>query len=253
MKSNLIKSLVITVLVIIAAIAAQAQVKPTKAPTKSGSMNSQYRLYGDYNYIMASPSDVNSYGSSLTWGGTTQYDHSISNLNGFSIGAGYKISTGYFSLEYNYALQELPTKTILPGPNTIQYSFDYLTIYALHDWVFDSGTNQSYELGVGLGYAVKYRYHWLQNSGGATEEVIWQANPLVAKVRANYNYHFSDYLKIRMGASYEYATSSNMSSDSAHPLILGGIVSGQPLRNGTQDVKVDISGLRINAGLLLEF
>lgn len=252
MKINFISSIFITLLIILAKQGVFAQTPLPKAPTKNMPSQTLYRIYADYNYVMVNPNNLNDYGTSLTWGGTTKVATTFTNLNGFTAGAAYKTDQGYLGAEYSYAIQELPKTTILPGPNTIQYSFDYLTLYLVHDWVFELKENQSYELGAGIGYALQYRYHWLQASSSSTEEVIWQANPIVAKIRATYNYALNDSFRIRAGATYEYATSSSLSSDSAHPLIQG-IVAGQPLRSNGQDVTVDMSGLRFNAGLSLVF
>ncbi len=252
MKIKFVFSVLIALLISLAKQDVFAQTPLPKAPTKNMPSQTLYRIYADYNYTMVSPGNLNDYGTSLTWGGTTKVATTFTNLNGYTVGAGYKMDRDYIGAEYSYAIQELPKTTILPGPNTIQYSFDYLTMYLVYDKVFDLNETQSYELGGGIGYAIYYRYHWLQTSSSSTEEVIWQANPIVAKIRATYNYALSDSFKVRVGATYEYATSSSLSSDSAHPLIQG-IVAGQPLRSNGQDVTVDISGLRINAGLSLIF
>lgn len=252
MKFNFISPVLLTLLIVITKSNLYAQTPLPKAPTKNMPSQTLYRIYADYNYVMANPINLNDYGTSLTWGGTTRSTTTFSNLNGFTGGAGYKMDQSYLGAEYSYATQELPKTTILPGPNTIQYSFDYLSLYLVYDRVFDINETQSYEIGGGLGYALYYRYHWLQSSSTSTEEVIWQSNPIVAKIRATYNYALNDSFKIRVGATYEYAKSSSLSSDSAHPLIQG-IVAGQALRNNGQDVTVDMSGLRLNAGLAFVF
>lgn len=234
----------------------QTRGSPSVAPARplSGSKPNSptYRLMANYDYIMTNPSDLNNFNKGIVWNGTTQVQNSFSNLNGFTIGFGYLIGNGYLGFEYSLASQQLPSTTIIPTSQTIQNTLDYQPLYISYDWLFSQGPKQSYELGGGLGYAMKYQYHWLLSNAGTTEEVIWQANPILFKVRANYNYHFSNNIRIRLGAAYEYATSSSLKADSSHPTL--GVTSGQNLRwAGGQDVKVDMSGFRLNAGLVVAF
>lgn len=221
---------------------------PSAMSAKSKRESINYRILANYDYIMTSPGDLNSFSSALQWNGTNT-PTSFGTLNGYSLGAGFLVGSGFLALEYAYGLQELPS-TFIPPASTVEYSLNYQTAYLLYDWVFSKGTNQSYELGGGVGYAMKYQYRWLYKTGGTTTEVIWQDTPIVFKVRANYNYHFTNTFWLRVGATYEFATSSNLKADSTNL----GVISGQPLRYATgQDVKVDISGFRLNAGLVMAF
>lgn len=241
----------IVIAIFISTVIAQAQTSSPSGGFSGGTVN--YRLLANYDYIMISPNDLNNYNSSITWGGTTQAQGSFRSMNGYSIGAGYLVKGGFIGVEYSYGIQELPNTVITPTTSTIQYSFDYHTLYLMYDWVSNLDTNQSYELGAGLGYALKYQYHWVQKTATAIEEVIWQANPIIFKVRANYNYHFTKNILLRTGATYEYATSSGLTADSNHPLL--GVTSGQSLRYSAtnQDVTVDVSGFRLNVGATFAF
>lgn len=238
-------------------LGAQAQKRgsPSAMPARSSSAV-KYRILANYDYVMTNPSELNDFGATFNWGNTTKAQGSFGTMNGFSLGAGYLMGNGFLGFEYSYGAQELPKTTIVPTSNTIQYTFDYQAIYVLYDWTFGLGKDQSYELGGGIGYALKYQYHWILTTGPTIEELIWQANPITFKIRANYNYHFSNTFRIRAGATYEYATSSSLKADSSHPGITVdnvGVVAGQNLSSAGRDVKVDISGLRLNAGLVLAF
>lgn len=218
-----------------------------------------FRFLANYDYIMTNPNDLNNYDSNTNWGNTTKAQGSFYNMNGYSVGGGYLLGNGYLGLEYAFGMQELPVTAIIPTINTIQYTFDYSTIYAVYDWVFNLASNQSYELGGGVGYALTYQYHWIFKSGSTLEEVIWQANPnpIVFKARASYNYHFTENFRLRAAATYEYATNSNLLADSSHSgLIINGtsVIANNSLKaaNG-QSVTADISGLRLSVGLIAAF
>jgi len=247
---NFITLSFIFIIIIISSLSALAQSKrgsPSAMPAR-GSSAVNYRILANYDYIMTSPSDLNTFSSGLSWTSTntpTKFD----TMNGYSLGVGYLMGAGFLGLEYGYGIQELPS-TFIPPSSTVQYSLDYQTVYLLYDWVFNSSSKQSFELGAGVGYALKYQYHWLYKTGGTITEVIWQDNPIVFKVRAHYNYHFTNTFRLRLGATYELASSSNLKADSSNL----GVVQGQTLRySGGQNVKVDTSGLRLNAGLVLAF
>lgn len=230
--------------------------RPIHRPTKN---SLDYRLLANYDYVMTNPTDLNSYGANTNWGTTTKAQGSFSNMNGFSLGGGYLLGHGYLGVEYAYAMQDLPETIILPTSNSIQYTFDYQTIYLVYDWAFNLDANQSYEFGGGIGYAIAYQYHWIYKTGSITEEVIWQANPnpIVFKARASYNYHVSENFRIRAGATYEYATSSSLLADTTHSgLIVNGssVIANQNLKSATgQNVTADISGLRLSLGLVAAF
>lgn len=254
--------------------AAQAQQKtpppPTPAPSAPASnpfmvtsnnatptSTAKFRLLANYNYSLITPNDLNDYRAGLLWNNTTRTQGTFNNLQGFSIGAGYKVEDGFLGIEYSHEFQELTNTAIQPSTLYVQDTFEYDAIYAVYDYVIDRG-NYSYELGGGIGYAIKYQYHNLLSNNGATEDVYWEANPIVAKVRAHFNYHFSDNVRARVGAAYEYATSSSMQADSNHTSVTingSSVRSGQSLKKiGTNDdVTVDMSGLRLTAGIVVAF
>lgn len=231
---------------------AQAKGNPSTAARNSSSgPNTKFRFLAKYEYSMINPKDLNDFRAGTTFGGTTRSQGTFNAMNGFNIGAGYLLGPGYLGLEYNAANQELPTTTITPTSATVQDTVQFQSIYLTYDWVNNINANSSYEFGGGLGYALKYEFHWVLTNGG-TDDVIWKANPIVAKLRGAYNYHFSKNVKASIGAAYEYATSSSMSADANHPAVA--VTSGQTLRYASgQDVKVDLSDFRFNVGLILGF
>ncbi|MBY0553384.1 hypothetical protein K2P97_02570 [bacterium] len=256
MKNNRFQFLFISFAVILACSQfslAQSRGSPSTAAKSSSSSgsNTKVRFLAKYEYSMISPKDLNDFRSVTTFGGTTRTLGTFNAMNGFNIGAGYLLGPGYLGVEYNASNQELQSTTITPTSATVQDTVQFQSVYLTYDWVKSINANSSYEFGAGLGYALKYEFHWVITNGG-TDDVIWKANPVVAKLRAAYNYHFSNNVKATIGAGYEYATSSNMTADANHAAVA--VTSGQILRYASgQDVKVDLSGFRLNVGLILGF
>lgn len=236
----------------------QSRGSPSVAPARPSTGNVKFRLLANYDFVMTSPSDLNNHRSVSLWNSTTATQGTFNNMSGFDIGAGYFMNQGFLGVEYAHTTQELPNTLISPGSYSVKDTFVMDTIYVVYDWVFNKGANQSYELGLGIGQAIKFQFHNIFTTGAVTEDLYWQANPIIFKVRANYNYHFSSHVRARLGATYENATSSTMKADSNHPTItIGGtgVVSGQTLRNPSTgaDTKADMSGFRLNAGLVVAF
>ena len=261
MKINFLRSFFVILVLSLTTIASHAQSRgsPSVAPAKPSSGSAvNFRLLANYDFIMTSPSDLNNQRAQPPlWNSTTATQGSFNNMNGYTLGGGYFMGKGFLSVEYSHALQELPNTLIAPGTYSVQDTLIYDAVYVLYDWVFNKSGNQSYELGLGLGQAIKFQYHNILTSGGVTEDLYWKATPMVFKARANYSYHFSDHVRVRVGATYENATSSSMKADSNHPTITingAAVVSGQTLKSpGGTDTKVDISGFRFNAGLVVAF
>jgi hypothetical protein len=253
LKNNLLKILIISVTLISFSEFALAQAKGGGSKSSSGmGTNAKIRLLATYDYSMINPNDINNFRSGTLWSGTTATQGTFNAMNGFTVGAAYLIDSGYVGFEYSGANQELPATTIPPGTFSIQDTVQYQSVYLVYDWVRNINANSSYELGGGLGYALKFEFHWINKTSTGIDDVIWQANPVVAKLRAAYNYHFSRNVKARLGIAYEYATAPSLTADGAHPT--GPVTSGQTLRYATgQDVKLDLSGLRLNAGLVVAF
>ncbi|MEQ1724052.1 MAG: hypothetical protein ABL930_12825 [Pseudobdellovibrio sp.] len=257
MKNNLLKILIITVTLLSFSELALAQAKgnpstAAKSSSRGSGNNPKIRLLATFDYSMINPSNLNDYRSTLLWSGTTRTQGTFNAMNGFTVGAAYLLGSGYAGLEYSGANQELTATTIPPGTFSVQDTIQYQTVYAVYDWVKSINNSSSYELGGGIGYAIKFEHHWVVKSGTGTDDVIWQANPVVAKLRAAYNYHFSQNVKARFGAAYEYATAPSLTADANHAT--GPITSGQTLQNSSnQNVSVDISGLRLNVGMIVAF
>ena len=260
MNLNIFKTFFIIFALSFSAATGQAQKRgsPSVAPAKP-SMGSpvKFRFLANYDFVMTSPSDLNNQRAQFLWNSATATQGTFNNMNGFAIGGGYFLNQGFLGVEYSHVLQDLSNTLISPGTYSVKDSFNYDTVYVLYDWVFNKGANQSYELGLGVGQAIKFQYHNIITTGNVTEDLFWQSTPIVFKARAHYSYHFSDNVRLRLGATFENATSSSMKADSNHPTITvngTGIVSGQTLKNTSgSDTKVDISGFRLNAGLVVAF
>lgn len=260
MKINIFRTFFVVLVLSLTAmsVGAQGRGSPSVAPARPSTGSPvNFRLLANYDFIMTSPNELNDLRTQNLWNSTTATQGTFNNMNGFTIGGGYFMGKGFLGVEYSHALQELPNTLIAPGTYSVQDTFIYDSVYVLYDWVFNKGGNQSYELGLGIGQALKFQYHNIFSNGGVTEDLFWQATPMVFKARAGYSYHFSNHVRVRVGATYENATSSSMKADSNHPTITvngGGVVSGQTLKSGSgADTKADISGFRLNAGLVVAF
>jgi hypothetical protein len=224
-----------------------APAKPDNTPAPA-----LIKMFANYDFVMVNPSSLNDTRANTLWGTTTATRGNFSGLNGFSVGGSLLVGPGYLGAEYAYAIQELDETLIIPTTTRAHDTFDYSSIYAVYDLAYVIDNQSSWDVGGGIGYALTYQFHNVFESNGTTEEVIWQANPILFKVRAGYSYHFSENVRARLGATYEYATSDQLTADSNHPTIGTGIITGQPLRNtsGSNQV-VDMSGFRLSAGLVI--
>lgn len=218
---------------------------------------SLFRIIAAGEYANVTPGMLNSFRSGNLWNSTTASQGTFSNLFGFNIGAGYYIKSGYLGIEFNRLTQELPDTLITSTTTSIQDSVELETLQINYDWVFQDNHNDSYEIGLSLGMATKFRYYNILNNNGTRETLYWQDTPFVAKVRGFYNYHFSQNVRFRIGLFYEYATSNNLKADSHHPTIS---FNGQPVTANQvltdsqgSNLKVDLSGIRALAGLVVAF
>lgn len=242
------------------ALTANAQTekpKPNKfavASAEEMTEKARFRLYADYNYVMTNPSSLNDSRSRTLWSGTTPSRGTFGGMNGFMVGGSYLLGPGYLGIEYSFFSQELPNTLVTGGTLSVKDSFDSQTVFATYDLSYELSHDLSWDVGGGVGYAITYQYHNTFTQSGTTEEVIWQGNPILFKVRGFFNYHFSDNVRARVGAAYEYASTDNMTADTNHPTIGSGILSGQKLKDpkGASQV-VDMSGLRLSAGIVVAF
>lgn len=230
------------------ALAETERVKPNKfmAERAEPFYHPTFRLFANYDYVMTNPSALNDYRATTLWNSTTVAQGTFGGMNGFSVGGSYLLGPGYLGVEYAFASQELSNTTIAASTTSVHDTFDYQTVYGVYDLAYDINETSSYEFGGGIGYALNYQFHNIFTNGGTTEDVLWSSNPIVFKVRGYYNYHFSENIRARVGASYEYATSDNLTSDSAHPTVGTGIISGQAFGH-----VVNMSGVRLSAGIVI--
>lgn len=258
MKSHITRFfLILSTLSSLTAYAQAQQGSPSVAPAPSPAHNTQFRVLAEYVYSMSSPGDLNDYRSKQLWNNTTASQGTFSGMQGFTVGGGLKAGPGFLGLEYSRSFEELPNTQIGATTTYVQDTFEYESIYALYDYVIVIDQNQSLELGGGIGYAMKYQYHNFLTSNGVQEDVVWKDEPMAFKVRAYYHYHFTPNVILRAGGSYEYVTSSDMKSDANHPTVVvngAAVINGQKLRKASgENVKVDMSGLRLSIGATFAF
>ena len=241
------------------AVSFQQQVQSQKA-AQSPSVNveqSPFRITAGVEVANADLSSLNAYRDTILWNGTTVTTGSFNNLTGFNIGAGYYWGPGYLSLEFNRESQDLPATLVTGTGTSVQDSIEMETLQLAYDWVFQKSQTGSFELGLSAGMATQFKFINIFTATGYHETLYWNDTPFVFKLRAFYNYHFSQQVRLRVGLAYESITSDNLKADSNHPnLSLYGapITSGQKLLDVQgKAVKVDASGARGLLGLEVAF
>lgn len=191
------------------------------------------------------------------WNSTTPSDGKLNATAGFTISGAYRISSGFLGLEYNLASQELGSTTVTPTTTTVKDAIETQTVYATYDHIVYEKSNQYFNVGGGVGYAINFKFINKINFGTSEQDVTWQANPIIFKLRGTYNYGFSENIIAKFGLGYEYASTNSVSADQNYPGVTfngSSVVSGATLKNTTgSDVKVDLSGLRLFAGVTVAF
>jgi len=237
--------------------AQQPAQQPESPPDLSRIPAPQFRILAGYDYSVTSPSALNNYRSQQFWNNTTATKGTFSAMNGYTVGGGLRAGPGFLGVEYSSSREDLSNTQIGVSTLYVQDTFEYDSVFALYDIVFDLNESHTFELGGGVGYAIKYRYNNILSTGGTQETVAWEDHPMAFKVRAYYNYHFTPNLIVRAGAQYELVTSSDMTADSNHPTVIlngGAVLKSQKLRTATgENVKVDMSGLRLSVAGVFAF
>lgn len=237
----------------------QQRPQPQAAPVimKPAPAQPTFRILGGYDYSMIAPGDLNDYRARQQWNNTTPSQGTFNSMHGFTVGGGLRLGPGYFGVEYNRSYQELNNTQITATTTFVQDTFEYESVFAIYDLGFEINESNSFEIGGGVGYALKYRYHNVLTANGVQEDVYWQDQPIAFKLRAFYNYHFTPNIMIRAGGTYEYVTSNDMTVDGNHPTVVvngAAIINGQKLRNQDgSNVTVDMSGLRLSIGAAVAF
>lgn len=255
---NAFKSfLIFSTITVFSALALAQQGSPSAPPNYNPDATAKFRVLADYDYGMVSPGNLNDYRSRQLWNNTTPSQGTFSALQGFTVGGGFMMGPGFLGLEYSQSFEELPNTQIGATTTFVKDTFEYQSVYAVYDWVFKIDKNQSFELGGGIGYALKYQYYSTLSSNGVQENVMWEDQPWAFKARAFYHYHFTPNILLRAGAQYEYVTSSDMEADANHPTVVingGPVINGQKLRNASgENVTVDMSGVRLSVGATFAF
>lgn len=210
------------------------------------------RILADFEYSNTRPSNLNDNRSRVLWNGTTPTVGTFSSPMGFKVGIGYSIWNGFVGINFGRISEELGVTNIPSTTTSVRDGFELEQISVSYDYVIQDDPEYSYELGGAVGYATKFRfYNYLENNG--TSEVInWSDNPMLIRLSGSFNYHFSEHVRARVGIGYELATSSSLKSEEAHPAQT--IIQGQNLLDADgNNLKVDFSGLRANAGLIVSF
>jgi hypothetical protein len=263
-KNILNPNLICVFIVLFFSVYVQAQHK--KANSYQGQVESQraeyvkeetvpevkFRLLANFEYANVNPSALNENRTRTLWNGTTVTQGTFSAPMGFSVGAGYSIWNGFFGFEFGRVSEELASTTITATTTSVRDGFDLEHVSLTYDYVIPYTSEHSFETGASIGTALKFRFYNLLESPTASEVIYWQDNPILFKVRGAYNYHFSKHVRFKAALGYEMAASSNMNAAENHPTQT--ISQGQALRDASgQNVKVDFSGLRGTAGLVVAF
>lgn len=215
-----------------------------------------FRFLANLEYASSSPTDFNDARASNLWGATTASPESFGSYTGFSVGAGYYIWEGFVGIELENFSKNFSSANITPTATFVQDSFEFETILLTYDWVYQEVPEHSFEIGLGLGQATKYKFSNIF-TGSLNETLVWSDTPFVYKVRAFYNYHFSQHVRFRAGAAYEGISSNKLKLDEDHA---GFTFNGQPATSGLtyedangNGITVNMSGLRASVGLAVAF
>ena len=211
-----------------------------------------FRLLANFEYANANPSSLNDNRTRTLWNGSTTTQGTFAAPMGFSVGAAFSVWDGFLGFEFGRISEELASTPIPTTTTSVRDGFDLEHISLTYDYVIPYTHEHSFEAGASVGTALKFRFYNLLESPTASEVIYWQDNPLLFKIRGAYNYHFSKHVRFRTVLGYEMASSSNMTSAENHPTQT--ISQGQAYRDGNgQNVKVDFSGIRASAGLVVAF
>jgi hypothetical protein len=216
----------------------------------------RFRILALFEEAFTSPKDLNDYRTQqINLGAET-----FSNLSGFSASFGYKSGSGIFSLELDQHNQKLSSYSV-SSTFTVRDSIESETVQLTYDRVFQSAPEDSFELGIGAGKALKMRYVsyiTISSAGNPNNEtgVTWEDTPYVFKVRGAYNYYFSANVGLRLALGYQFFTTDQLKAAENYSFTYQGtpITSGRVLKDANgNDVKLDLSGFTAALGLSVNF
>lgn len=219
-----------------------------------------FRLLAMFDQAFTSPKDLNDFKNEQLWSGTNAAGDTFSALPGFSAGIGYKSGSSIYSLELDQHGKKLSGGSV-SSTTTARDSLDVQTLQLVYDYVFQDDPDDSIELGVGAGLALRFRYtnHVTTSSIGQPDNesaIAWEDTPYVFKLRAAYNYYFSENVGARLGVGYQFLTSDNLkAADNYNASYFGvPVTSGKTLTDvNNQNVKIDLSGVTASLGLTVNF
>ena len=241
----------------------QSQFQAAKAgeasTVQSYKSTTKVRILAQFDFGQVTPSDLNSGRSEYQWNSFASSPGSFSAVSGYSFSLSYRLGGGFLGLNYSHASQELSSGSInASGTTTVQDTFEYDLVGLVYDWNFQSQRSSSYDVGIGAGQAVKYRFHSFFNTAGVIEDLYWEDIPYYAKIYGGYSFHFSENVHLRTGLEYLYVTSGHLAADRNHPAITDS--SGAPITSGEifrrlsgSAVKADLSGFKVSLGLGVAF
>lgn len=219
------------------------------ARASSFSSGGDWKFALTYDMTSIAAKDLNDERDSFKWSNTTSTDGTIGALTGFTAAFGGKVGEGMLLLEYNTLSQTLGKTQITTYSVTDGFKYD--SVYLLYDYPLMTG-DWSFDIGLGLGYALKYEFH---NETSYGEDVTWKGNPLAYKVRGSLCYGLSESIRALFEVQYEMV-SSELEAAKDYPMTtIGGvpIASGQKFMKNGSALKVDMSGIRLGLGLAFVF
>jgi hypothetical protein len=219
-----------------------------------------FRILAGFDQLFTSPKELNDFRNDQLWVGTPAAGETFSALQGFNVGIGYKNESSVYSLELEQHGKKLSGAAV-STTTTVRDSIDVQTLQLVYDHVFQDSPEDSIELGIGAGMALKFHYinHITNSSIGLPDQetgVTWKSTPFVLKVRTAYNYYFSENVGVRVAVGYQYLVSDNLEAAENYNVTYFGIpvTSGKTLTDANnQNVKIDLSGVQLSAGLSVNF
>jgi len=223
-----------------------------------------FRILASFDQAFTSPKQLNDFRNEQLWVGTPAAGETFSALPGFNFGIGYKDGSSIYSLElgqHGQKLSSAQTSSSVSQTTSVRDSIDVQTLQLVYDHIFQDSPDDAIELGLGAGMALRFHYinHITNSAIGVPDQetgVTWKAAPFVLKVRAAYNYYFSENVGVRAAVGYQHLVSDNLEAADNYNVTYFGVpvTSGKTLTDANnQNVKIDLSGIQASFGLTVNF
>lgn len=214
--------------------------------------NENFQVAASVDMGFPSAKELNEYRSNLSSSNVDSKGH-IGQMTGYSVSLGHAVGKGVLSLQYSSSAQVLPDSDYMYTTLKVQNRLYYSAAYLIYDYPVYQSNGLIGTVGAGVGKSLKFEYHE-EMTGGGTEDIVWEGTAVPTKVRLGLINVLSANFQLILEAQYEMVSSELKASKSyAHSINGSAISEGDPLRSGGKNVKADLSGLRLSAGVAILF